>query len=329
MVKNPVLFMTFCRPEYARQSWEAIKKSKPRTLYFYSNKGRKDKVGEIERNNEIRSFVNEIDWDCELHTWFRDECVDIYTSLLGAKNWAFKNEDTLIMLEEDTCASQAFFEFCDHFLEVYRDEKRINFISGNNYAQNYSAGNRDHILCNTIHHFGWATWKDRWENVDWNINPRTITSGFSLFRFFGDFWLAIHYKLHYTELTPFVEKTGCWDYVKIFNQIKRNQLAVVPVYNLVKNVGVEGVHTHKGKGPVFEFSNNEDFGSYKFTNQKQIIKSDVDFNVAEATCEGLRDIALLKNKLLQKYWFTDFQDLRNKLKIGTRLRKLLSARRGK
>lgn len=149
MVQTPVLFMTFVRPEYARKSWDAIKAAKPKTLYFYSNKGRKEKEGEIERNNEIRAFINEIDWDCNLHTWFRDEYVDIYTSLLGAKQWAFEHEETLIMLEEDTCASLAFFEFCDHFLEVYKDDQRIGFITGNNYANNYDAGNRDHILCHS------------------------------------------------------------------------------------------------------------------------------------------------------------------------------------
>lgn len=324
MVENPVLFMTFVRPEYARPSWEAIKAAKPKTLYFYSNKGREEKEGEIERNNEIRAYIKEIDWECNLHTWFRDECVDIYTSLLGAKNWAFENEETLIMLEEDTCASQAFFEFCDHFLKVYKDEKRINFISGNNYAPEFEAGDRDHIICNSIHHYGWATWKDRWDSVDWNINPQIIKSGLPFFRFFGDFWLAIYFKLHYTDLIPFIERTACWDYVKIINQIKRNELSVVPIYNLVKNVGVEGTHTHKGKGHVFELPNNEDAGHYTFLNIKQKIEADVKFNIAESTAEGWRDIPLLKRKLLQKYWFTDIQDLRNKLMIGTRFRKLIS-----
>ena len=57
----PVLFMTFVRPDYARLCWDAIKKSQPKVLYFYSNKGRAEKEGEIERNNEIRSFIKEID----------------------------------------------------------------------------------------------------------------------------------------------------------------------------------------------------------------------------------------------------------------------------
>lgn len=60
MVETPVLFVTFVRPDYARQTWEGIKATKPKTLYFYSNKGRAEKEGEVERNNEIRSYINEI-----------------------------------------------------------------------------------------------------------------------------------------------------------------------------------------------------------------------------------------------------------------------------
>ena len=53
MVETPVLFITFVRSGYARQTWEGIKAAKPKTLYFYSNKGRAEKEGEIERNEEI------------------------------------------------------------------------------------------------------------------------------------------------------------------------------------------------------------------------------------------------------------------------------------
>lgn len=89
MVETPVLFVTFVRPDYARQTWEGIKATKPKTLYFYSNKGRAEKEGEVERNNEIRSYINEIDWDCDLHIFFREECVNVYGSLRGAIDWLF------------------------------------------------------------------------------------------------------------------------------------------------------------------------------------------------------------------------------------------------
>jgi len=74
-----VLFETFARPQYARQVFDQIKKAKPKKLYFYSNKARVDRPDEVRNNEEIRSWVKEIDWDCELHTFFREEYVDVYT----------------------------------------------------------------------------------------------------------------------------------------------------------------------------------------------------------------------------------------------------------
>ena len=72
-----VLFETFARPQYARQVFDQIKKAKPKKLYFYSNKARVDRPDEVRNNEEIRSWVKEVDWDCELHTFFREEYVDV------------------------------------------------------------------------------------------------------------------------------------------------------------------------------------------------------------------------------------------------------------
>lgn len=103
-----VLFETFARPQYARQVFDQIKKAKPKKLYFYSNKARVDRPDEVRNNEEIRSWVKEIDWDCELHTFFREEYVDVYTSVQGAMDWVFENEEQAIVLEDDCVPSVAF-----------------------------------------------------------------------------------------------------------------------------------------------------------------------------------------------------------------------------
>ena len=40
--ESAVLFITFARPEYAEQSFNAICMAKPRYLYFYNNAPRKE-----------------------------------------------------------------------------------------------------------------------------------------------------------------------------------------------------------------------------------------------------------------------------------------------
>lgn len=261
MVETPVLFLTFARPEYARKSFDSIKKAKPKILYFYSNKGRQEKEGEVLRNNEIRSYIEEIDWDCELHTWFRDEYVDVYQSLLSAKQWAFKNEDRLIMLEEDCLASLAFFQFCDRFLDVYKKDKRINYITGNNYAIGYKEEGTDHYITRTIHHHGWATWKDRWQEINWDLLPEDIIESGALLEYYKDCRCRyLYFKRYYLSETNFIKHTKCWDYIKVINQISKCSYAVTPIYNLVQNIGLKGVHEtiESSNRLQFQVSNNEE-----------------------------------------------------------------------
>ena len=52
--------------------------------------------------------MKEVDWDCELHTFFREEYVDVYTSVRGAMDWVFENEEQAIVLEDDCVPSVAF-----------------------------------------------------------------------------------------------------------------------------------------------------------------------------------------------------------------------------
>lgn len=289
MVETPVLFITFARPDYARQSFDAIKAAKPKKLYFYSNKGRKEKEGEVDRNDMVRAFIGEVDWDCELHTWFRKEYVDVYTSLLGAKQWAFKNEDRLIMLEEDCLASIAFFQFCDHFLDVYQNDYRINYITGNNYAVGYKEDGVDHYITRSIHHHGWAIWKNRWDSIDFSLLPKTIVNNGSLKKYYNDdITQYLYFKRHYLGISDFVKRTRCWDYVKVFNQIACNSYAVTPLYNLVQNIGVKGAHEIGVEKMQFEIDNGAAKGNYPFCGDKTSHIPNVSYDKMEANKEGHR-----------------------------------------
>lgn len=242
MVKTPVLFETFVRVEYARQVWEAIKAAQPKKLYFYSNKGRAEKEGEIDRNNEIRSWINEVDWDCELHTWFRDECVDVYTSLRSAVNWICNYEEAWIVLEDDVVPSLAFFSFCDQMIEYYRDNNRVWYVSGDNLF-NLNPSGYDLIFTHYHWMYGWATWRDRWLSIDWK-GPRIdemIEQG--IYRhFFKTKKQCVSREKDRMRAKNFIERTKCWDYFFGLACDQNNAVGVIPKEHLVTNIGVAGVH---------------------------------------------------------------------------------------
>lgn len=251
MVETPVLFITFARPDYARQTWEGIKAAKPKTLYFYSNKGRDKKEGEVERNNEIRAYVNEIDWKCDLHTWFREETANVYDSLRGAIDWLFDNEERGIVLEEDCVPTKAFFSFVDQLIVKFENEKNVWCISGDNFIDDNLIPN-DYYFSQYHYMYGWATWADRWHKIDWYSSWNKKDFVASHFKELYKTKRQINYRVkELKRLSDFINTTNCWDYKFGYTIDCYKGLTVHPKYHLVTNVGIMGAH-HKNKkeGPI-------------------------------------------------------------------------------
>lgn len=264
-MKTPVLFETFARPEYARQVFNQIKKAKPSKFYFYSNKARKDHPEEIEKNEEIRSWVKEVDWECELHTFFREEYVEIYPSLQGSKDWVFKNEECAIILEEDCVPSLAFFEFVDKYIDLYRNNPNIAYITGDNYVNNFHEIGSDHFVTAAVHLYGIATWRYIWQSIDFNIDIKEFVNSGKIEEYYPDKERRVYWKNFFLDINQFLIDTKCWDYMFAINCMEKKQYGIAPSLNLIHNIGVSGVHvketnfTHKeciALDSHFPFANN-------------------------------------------------------------------------
>lgn len=252
MVESPILFITFVRPEYARRSWDAIKAARPKKLYFYSNKGRSEKEGEIERNEEIRSFINEIDWDCDLHTFFREKCVDIYTSLWGAMDWLFEKEESGIIIEEDCVATKAFFQFCDDLLPRYANNPKVRMITGNNYTPEYNPKGVDYFFSHITNIYGWASWRDRWQGLDRKMTNWDEVKNRPMRKYFPTYLCYMWYKLNMQRIYDNIDTSNPWDFITLYNSIKNDQCSIIPKCNLVWDIGVSGSH-HKTKKREYKY----------------------------------------------------------------------------
>ena len=251
MFTNAVLFITFARPEYARQTFEGIKNAKPSKLYFYSNKAREENIDEVVRNETIRAFVNEIDWDCEVFTFFRDEHVDIYTSLWSALDWVFENEEQAIVLEEDCVPSIAFFDYCEKLLVKYKDDPRVWLLSGNNFIEGYNPNNLDYTFSRFPFMYGWASWQSRWKkmeriNINWKeMKSYGLNEQYALSKKKTKYLTNLHERIFHT-----LNYKNAWDHIVGFSLIKDNAFGVIPSFNLVSNIGLSG-HHNNGSGVGF------------------------------------------------------------------------------
>jgi len=301
MVESPVLLITFANPEYTRKTFEAIKKAEPKILYFYSNKAREDNSDELFRNNTVRELIEEIDWDCEVKTFFRDEYVDVYTSLWGAIDWIFENEEQAIIFEDDCVPSQAYFDFCDQLLPKFKDDLRVWVISGNNFIEGYNPNGYDYIFSRFPFMYGWATWKSRWDKVLREGIPFDEMKDYRLYKqlFVSDY--AAKQREYLAEATRY---SNAWDYVLHSTMNCNGGMGIVPVINLVSNIGVTGVHQKKAS----KFVHNREVSSRNYYR----IESAPPFIVPDFKYDQRFSKALFKRRLFVKKMIKWVKNIINK-----------------
>ena len=113
-LSTAVLFLVFNRLDTTKEVFKAIRKAKPSRIYIASDGPRKIKNNEADKVKEVRSYIiNNIDWQCDVNTLFREENLGCKIAVSTAIDWFFDNEEQGIILEDDCFPSQSFFWFCE------------------------------------------------------------------------------------------------------------------------------------------------------------------------------------------------------------------------
>ncbi|UFQ99155.1 hypothetical protein [Pseudomonas wenzhouensis] len=257
-LNTAVLFLVFNRLDTTKQVFEAIRQAKPPRLYIAADGARETKEGEAEKVQAVREYVMEnIDWDCEVKTLFREKNLGCKYAVSGAITWFFENEEQGIILEDDCLPSQSFFWYCESLLNHYGEEKRVFSISGN-LRENYevlSGGGvyRSHFF----NMWGWATWRHQWQkySVDFfDLEGDEFLKNYSFLNYRGGlrYWIDILNKMKGASINT-------WDYQAMFLSFSESLYNLYPSVNLVKNLGFgeDATHTFDSKSLASRIGNSD------------------------------------------------------------------------
>ena len=258
----PVLLITFNRPDYTRQVFEKLRQTKIKKLYVANDGPRQGNIEDKKARKEIKTIIDSIDWDCEVHTLFQEKNLGCGIGVSTAITWAFENEDRMIILEDDCVPALSFFEFCNYCLEKYKNDTRIWTITGRSHHQNSSFfKDQDYIFSHYSHCGGWATWKRVWEGFNINMpnKDQFMEQGgfdnvyFSLkeARFFNKHFLRVFQDDNLIKHS--------WAYPFDYYVCSNRGLSIVPAKNLIKNVGLYGVHSFGTKSFVHNLEMYDNF----------------------------------------------------------------------
>ena len=240
---TPVILFVYNRPEHTKQTVEYLSKNRlaeSSNLYIFSDgpKNEKDK----QKVSEVREFIKSIKGFQEIIIIEREKNFGLADSIISGVTKIINQYEKVIVLEDDIVTSPFFLTFMNEALEFYQKDDSIFTISGYNYPVHIPKDYPFQVyLSPRSSSWGWGTWKDRWEKVDWKPNKELLLNNKKSLNSLLD---KAGKDLAPMLLKSIEGKINSWAVRAAFTQAKRNSYTIFPIKSLAKNVGTDASGTN-------------------------------------------------------------------------------------
>ncbi len=162
-------------------------------------------------------------------------------SFLEGFTFVFSHADEVIVLEDDTIPHPTFFSFCEYYLNLLRNDRRVIAINGSlrvNPAMKDKLGIRTDFFNKVFCPWGWATWKTKFLSVyDPNIQEFGLKEKIRAVYFMRNLEL---FRKRNSVLQRIIDGTlSTWDVQLQWNIILKNLRVLTCQHNLITNVGLD------------------------------------------------------------------------------------------
>lgn len=209
-------------------------------LYVYVDGARSYEEGEESSVSYVRKFVKSIKGFHSLHYVFSDIHKGLAPSVIDGVSKVINQYGKAIVVEDDLMVSSNFLAFMNKGLECYECNKRVFSICGySNKVICPKDYNYNTYFCTRSSSWGWGTWKDRWNSVDWNLADWDAhKANAKEFNKWGgsDCWKLLN-DWHNG-------RNSSWAIRFSYAQFLHNSLSLFPLISKVCNNGLDGRGTH-------------------------------------------------------------------------------------
>jgi hypothetical protein len=250
----PIILFVYNRLDHTKKTIEALEKNRlavESDLYIFSD-APKDKKGQNDVE-KVRAYIGNVDGFKNVRIIKRDKNLGLAKSIISGVSEVIKKHGRVIVLEDDLVTAPNFLVYMNEALHVYKNDKRIYSVTGYNHPSSLmkipSSYKHDVYLCPRAASWSWATWKDRWKDVDWDIkdfkefkkNKRKQKE----YNYSGD----DKTNMLIAQMKGMLDSWAIrWDY----HHFKKGAFCLYPVRSLIDNVGHDGTGVHCGKSDKYK-----------------------------------------------------------------------------
>lgn len=239
----PILLFTYKRLDALKETIEALAANEladQSDLYIFSDgpKTQKDQNA----IQEVRAYLKTVEGFKNINIKASEVNKGLANSIISGVSEIMELSDRVIVMEDDLLTTSNFLTFMNNSLSKYENEPKVFSVSG--YAMNLNQDDNkssETYFLNRGWSWGWATWKSRWENVDWEMKDyESFKKDKSKKSEFAKGGSDLN-KMLRNQMEGAVDS---WAIRWFYHQFKMNGLTLYPVYSKVYNNGFDQLATH-------------------------------------------------------------------------------------
>ena len=262
----PIIVFAYDRPEHLKRTVEALANNvfaSESELYIYCDgpKLTSERMNELTnervkesnvRVEQTQSLAKQYAIDAPKEGKFKAVHVvcakankGLANSIIGGVSEVIAKHGRVIVLEDDLLTSPYFLKYMNTALDKYESYPSVFTISANRPPVNKMQipADYEYDVFVSLRPFstGWATWKEKWEKIDWSLDyldeflkhPQQIKS----FHLGGD-------DLTTMLLLQRNHRIDSWAIRYSFQLFYHHAVAILPCVPYVDNIGFDGTGTH-------------------------------------------------------------------------------------
>lgn len=243
---SPICLFVYKRYETTKlmlESLLACPECKDSELYVFMDEARND--DEARAVERVRRLFDNLQGFKKVNLFPARMNKGMANSVIDGVTKVLQEHDDIIVLEDDLVVSPDFLQFMNAALKTYKDRSDIWSISGYTPRLQELEGNGRNgvFVVPRAQCWGWATWSDRWETVDWEVSDFSrLAQSKELRKEFDKGGNDLFRTLEMERR----ERIESWAVRWAYAAAKQSRWTVNPMQSKVQNIGLKSSESHVG-----------------------------------------------------------------------------------
>lgn len=239
----PIVVFVYRRLKHTKQIVEALQKnpeSKESDIFFFSD-APKD-VCAMNDVCDVREYLHSVDGFRSVSIVEQSENLGIEKSEILGISEVINEYGRVIVIEDDIEVSDTFLHFVNIALNRYEQDERVASITGYSFIDSSQVDEKsEYAFTQLTSAWGWATWKDRWDDFDEEIDKKDLRKLFNI-----KYLKKYNHGFDYADMFFNQLNRGyvTWDIQWYWVNFIRNRKTLFPINTMVNNIGMDGSGVH-------------------------------------------------------------------------------------